>query len=290
MVVLGFAFKIAAAPMHFWAPDTYQGAPIPAVALIASASKLAGFFLFSRFLVVALPGQAGSASWGHFISGWLPLLAILSLVSMLLGNLLAIAQSNFRRLIAYSAIAHAGYALLAIMAFNERGLAALIYYMFTYGLAVIGIFGVIGLLESRFGEFQIQDLDGLSRRSPLLAVCLMIFTLSLAGIPPLAGFFTKFYIFMAALQTPGLLWLVIVAIATSAISLYYYLLVLKHAWVTDPAEPSDPPPLPWTQMLLLTILALAVLIFGCFPALHVKPLESAAQIRFVAPSTPSVAK
>ena len=244
LILLSMCFKIAAAPFHLWAPDAYQGAPIPSAALVASGSKLAALFLFTKMFLLAFAGQHGSAAFGRFAAGWMPLLAGLALASLLLGNLVAIAQPNLRRLLAFSAIAHAGTAMLGVLAASEQSYAAVIYYMFTYGLAVIGIFGVISLVESRHGEARLEDLAGLSRRSPLAAGCLMIFVLSLAGIPPLAGFFGKFYVFLIALKSPaanlGLLWLVIVAIAGSAVSLYYYLRILKFAWVipSDAESPS----------------------------------------------------
>jgi NADH-quinone oxidoreductase subunit N len=291
LTIAGFAFKIAAVPMQFWAPDVYEGAPIPSAALIASGSKLAGFFLFARLFTVALPHFSGSAEWGRLLPGWMPALAVISLASMIFGNLVAIAQSNLRRLLAYSAIAHGGYALLGLLASSERGLASVIYYMFTYGLAIIGIFGIVAQVERRHGMLRLEDLAGLSRRSPCLAVCLMTFVLSLAGIPPLAGFFGKFYLFLALLQSTttagtGLIWLVVVAIATSAVSLYYYLQILKQAWVVESREPIECSPVPWPQTILLLTLAGSILAFGCFPHLLLNPLETATHtsISFPLPS------
>jgi NADH-quinone oxidoreductase subunit N len=280
LTVMGFAFKIAAVPMHLWAPDAYQGAPIPSAALIASGSKLASLFLFTKFFVNGLPGQAGSGAWADAISGWMPAIALLSFCSVVFGNLVAITQVNVRRLLAYSAIAHGGYALLGVIAANEHGLAAIIYYMFTYGLAIIGIFGVIGIVEKRHGMLNLGDLSGLSRRAPLLAGCLMVFVLSLAGIPPLAGFFGKFYLFLAALQSSpsrpmGLLWLVVAAVAGSAVSLYYYLQILKSAYVVEGDESNERLAVPWSQTAIITVLAAAVIVFGCFPNLLLGPLESA---------------
>jgi NADH-quinone oxidoreductase subunit N len=269
LTVIGFAFKMAAAPLHLWAPDAYQGAPIPSAALIASGSKLASFVLFMKFFTVAVPAQIGAAGWGTALPGWAVVIAAISATSIIVGNLLAIAQFNVRRLIAYSAIAHGGYVLIALLANSVNGLASAIYYLFTYGLAVIGIFGVIGAVESRHGEITLTDLAGLSRRAPLLALCLFVFILSLAGIPPLAGFFGKFYVFIAALEnsttggTPLLLWIVVLAIAGSAVSLFYYLQVLKQAFVMDGNAATIFTPL--AQKLTLALLAAAVVFFGCFP-------------------------
>ena len=277
---IGFAFKMAAAPMHLWAPDAYQGAPVPSAALIASGSKLASFVLFLKFFLLAAPAHVGTAFLGGAQPGWAVVIATLAATSIIFGNLVAIAQSNVRRLVAYSAIAHAGYALIALLARNQNGVASAVFYLFTYGLAVVGIFGVIGLVEKRHGELSLADLRGLSRRSPLLAISLFVFILSLAGIPPLAGFFAKFYVFIAALETsrtagpPGLLWLVVLAIAGSAVSLYYYLQVLKHAFVSeDPAAETSLIPVSFTQKIAISLLAAAVVLSGCFPNVLLRRLD-----------------
>lgn len=274
MAVIGFAFKLAAAPLHLWAPDAYQGAPAPSAAVIASGSKLASLVLFAKLFVIALAPQAGSAAFGRASSGWAMAIAVVATVSILLGNLLAIAQSNLRRLIAYSAIAHAGYALIAVLAGSERGLASGVFYMFTYGLSVVGIFAVIGQLERVHGELALADLAGLSRRSPLLALSLFVFVLSLAGIPPLAGFFGKFYVFLAAVQSDtGLIWIVATAIAASAVSLYYYLQILKQAFVVE-TDSSSAPALSFAPAATTAVLALSVVLLGCFPQVLLEPLEA----------------
>jgi NADH-quinone oxidoreductase subunit N len=281
MVSIGFAFKMAAAPMHLWAPDAYQGAPTPSAAFIASGSKLASFVLFMKFFFIAVPSHSGSASWGAAVPGWAVLICALAATSMILGNLLAIAQLNVRRVIAYSAIAHAGYVLLSLLARSENGAVSAVYYLFTYGLAVIGIFGVIGLVEGEHGEITFKDLRGLYTRAPLISICLLIFVLSLAGIPPLAGFFGKFYVFIAALEVsrvgeiPGLLWIVILAVGSSAVSLYYYLQILKQAFVVEPADSTSDARVIVSpvQKTALALLAAAVLLLGCFPGMLLEPLE-----------------
>jgi NADH-quinone oxidoreductase subunit N len=276
MIVIGFGFKVAAVPFHLWAPDAYQGAPTPSAALIASGSKLAGFFILGKFMMAGFSSMKGSAAWQDFATGWVPLLALLALLSMVLGNLAAIVQSNVRRLLAFSAIAHGGYTLIALLSNSPEGMAAVIFYMIVYGLTVIGAFGVVACVERETGGATMADFAGLARRSPVLAVCLLIFFLSLAGIPPLGGFFGKCYLFLAALKHPGnsldLLWLVAVAIATSTISLYYYLQVLKHAFVSPPpqstASPNanaQVPPAQSTAVWSIVLLAFAVLAIGCFP-------------------------
>ena len=275
MVLVGFGYKAAAAPFHFWAPDVYQGAPTPASALIASASKLAGFAFFARLLYSGLGYVAGEAlvfGRTHFI-GWISVLVVISAASMLLGNIAALAQSNVRRLIAYSAIAHAGIMLLAVIAISGGGGAGpLYYYALTYGIATIGIFGVFAAIERSAPCQRISDLAGLWKRSPFLAGVLFICVLSLAGVPPLAGFFGKFYVFAAALAMDGLGglagWLAILAIALSAVGLYYYLVILKAALVTSPGESSaEKIRTPLSTAVTLVIICALTIALGIYPDL-----------------------
>jgi NADH-quinone oxidoreductase subunit N len=269
MSVTGFGFKVAAVPFHLWAPDTYQGAPLPSAAFVASGSKVASFFVFAKVMMLGFAGAEGSGAWGGFVAGWVPLLAVLAALSMFLGNLTAIVQKSVRRLLAYSAIAHAGYMLLALMADKANGMASLIYYAATYAITTIGAFGVVSVVQSSVGSDRFKDFAGLCRRAPVLSFCMMIFMLSLAGIPPLAGFFGKFYLFTAAVATKNLslLWLVAFAIAMSAVSLYYYLQVLKEIYVSEPEKGAPVIQSYLSTRLTLGALALSVLIFGCAPNL-----------------------
>jgi NADH-quinone oxidoreductase subunit N len=282
MTVVGFAFKVAAAPFHLWAPDVYQGAPPPSAALIASGSKVAGFFVLARVMALGFRGAEGSGAWHHYLPGWVPLLAILAGVSMVLGNFAAVVQTSVRRLLAYSAIAHGGYMLLAVMASDGMGVPSLLYYVITYGLTTLGAFGVVAVVQEQTGGDRLTDFAGLSRRSPVLAACMMVFMLSLAGIPPLAGFFGKFYIFSELLRSGagmGLLWLVILAIGLSAVSLYYYLQVLKQVFVA--AAPADAQPqssAPVTQQVVLAIVALAVVALGCLPEWLIERVSDAIKL------------
>jgi NADH-quinone oxidoreductase subunit N len=271
MILVAFGFKAAAAPFHLWAPDAYQGAPATSAALIASASKLAGFVLFSRLLWQGAGPVAGSVSTLATNPGWMPVLALISLLSLLLGNLGALAQQNVRRLLAYSAIAHAGALLLGVMAAGRAGPGPLFYYAGTYGLATVGVFGVIAVVE-RAGPCQsLASLAGLRVRSPLLTGCLFVFVLSLAGIPPLAGFFGKFAVFAAALQLGGLHGiagvLVILAILLSAVALYYYLLILKQAVVVSPSGAVVPLQVPRSSAVALLACAALLTVLGLFPSL-----------------------
>jgi NADH-quinone oxidoreductase subunit N len=270
MVLVGFGFKAAAAPFHLWAPDVYQGAPPSSAALIASASKLAGFTLFARLLWHGLAPVAGSVASVAGAPGWLPVVAVISGLSLLIGNFAALAQGNVRRLLAYSAIAHAGVLLLGVIVAGKAGPAPLFYYASTYGLATVGAFGVIAVVDRAAGCQQITDLAGLHRRSPLLAGCLFVFILSLAGIPPLAGFFGKFWVFAAALRLGGLAgtagWLAILGIFLSAVALYYYLVVLKQALVAKPAGGAAPIAVPLPAKLALFFAAAALVLLGVFPS------------------------
>jgi len=233
-------------------------------------------------MVAGFKGAEGSAAWHHFATGWVPLLAVIAALSMLLGNLAALAQRSLRRLLAYSAIAHAGYMLVGLLANTPQGVAALIYYVVTYALTLLGAFGVIAVVEQSLGEEQLATFAGLSRRAPWLSFAMMIFLLSLAGIPPLAGFFGKFYLFASALagaKNLGLLWLVIFAIGMNAVALYYYLVVLKQMYAAEP--PTDAPPLSvnsWTGSAIV-LLAAAVVVLGCLPNLFLDKLE--ATVRFI---------
>ena len=271
MVIVAFGFKAAAAPFHLWAPDVYEGAPVSSAALIASASKLAGFMVFVRLLWGGLGYSAGAATTSHLVAGWVPVLAMVAAASLLLGNIAALAQANLRRLLAYSAIAHAGAMLLGVIAAGRVGPAPLFFYVATYGLATVGTFGVIAVAENAGACRNITDLAGLHRRSPLLAGCLLLFVLSLAGIPPLAGFFGKFTVFAAALQSGGLTgivgWLAVLAIFLSAVALYYYLIILKQALVVAPPANASKITVPPAAAFALLVSAGLLILFGVAPSL-----------------------
>jgi NADH-quinone oxidoreductase subunit N len=293
MIAAGLGFKVAAVPFHLWAPDTYEGAPAPAAAFIASVSKVASFALLisighvTLYFIQALASGTQVHSFGvvrlvqlssqpptfpGVYSIWSLLLTVLAVASMVVGNLAALAQTSVRRLLAYSAIAHAGYVLLGLAFFSwgNRGAQAILYYVLTYGLTTIGAFGVVSVVERRTGSDKLDSFLGLHKRNPLLAAVLLVLFLSLAGIPPLAGFWAKFNLFATVLMfTRGNtlpLALVALAVAFSAVSLYYYLQVLKRAYVMPVVDESPIKAHPVTLIVLLAIAA-AVIVFGCFPAL-----------------------
>jgi NADH-quinone oxidoreductase subunit N len=268
MTLIGFAFKIAAAPFHLWAPDAYQGAPVPSAAFIASGSKVASFVVLGKIVLVGFAPVHGSADWHAMVAGWSPLLAALAALSILIGNLVALAQTNVRRLLAYSAVAHGGYTLLGLVAGGRDGFSATLFYTTIYAITLVGAFGVVALVRRETGGEDFQNFAGLWTRSPLLAGCMSIFILSLAGIPPLAGFFGKFYLFSTALRTGGnhgLLWLVALALFGSFISLYYYLIVLKVIFVDETAGQASAVEVNFLSQVSLTLLALLVLILGIVP-------------------------
>jgi len=263
LITAGLGFKVAAVPFHLWAPDTYQGAPAPVAALIASGSKVASFAV----LIALTGGVIGSQPLGSSPT-WIVLLVWMATGSILLGNLAALVQTSVRRLLAYSAIAHAGYMLLGIAAHTAQSEAAVFYYAVTYALTTIGAFGVIAVVERSAGTDRLDAFAGLSRRNPLLAGTMLVFLLSLAGIPPLVGFWAKFNLFAAVLRSPfAVHWalpLVAMALAASAVSLYYYLQVLKRVYVVKPTH-AEPMQISLLELTTLVLIALAVGLLGIFP-------------------------
>jgi NADH-quinone oxidoreductase subunit N len=277
MTLVGLGFKIAAAPFHLWAPDVYQAAPISASALVASASKVASFVVLGKLLLLGFAPIVGNAGWHSLAAGWAPVLAVIAALSILVGNLVALVQTNVRRLLAYSAVAHAGYSLLGVVSATPEGFAATLFYTTTYAITLVGAFAVVGWVRRETGGDNISNFCALARRSPLLATCMAIFMLSLAGLPPLAGFFGKFYLFSTAFgagEDGSLLWLVIIALIGSFISLYYYIMVLKAMFVDEPralpgtqvlADPGGQRLHPTGERFVIGVLASAVLLLGMMP-------------------------
>lgn len=277
LALAGFAFKVAAVPFQLWAPDVYEGAPTPVAALIASGSKIAGVFILAKLLVSGLGPWAGAAGFKAFVPGWAPVLALMAGTSILVGNLAALVQSNVKRLLAYSAIAHGGYLLLGLASAQQEAVGAVLFYVLVYALTTAGAFGVVAIVEKQRGGTRLEDFNGLFKNAPGVALCLLLFFSSLAGIPPLAGFFGKFYIFSTALENAPLLWLVLLAIALNAVSLYYYLLVLKHAFVAPAPEESASHCVSPLSRFVVAILAVAVLALGLSPNLLLKKMNGTPQ-------------
>lgn len=282
MVLVGLGFKLAAAPFHCWAPDVYQGAPLTSVSLIAGASKVVGVVLMIRFLQIGFPLAAGSAGIGGVTAGWVVWIAILAAVSMVFGNVMALAQKSVRRLLAYSAVANTGYLLVGLAGNGAASSGAAMFYVLVYALATMGAFAVTAAVERDRGDDSVTAFAGLVHRSPMLALALLVFFASLAGIPPLAGFAGKFVMFGSAMAEstsdgqPGLTWLVGIAVVMSAVSLYYYLSVLKQAFVKGDEEAGgEVLELPFGHALAVLVPAVALVVLGLFPDLLLEPLRLA---------------
>jgi NADH-quinone oxidoreductase subunit N len=224
LVVAAFAFKVAAAPFHMWAPDVYQGAPTPVTGFLSTASKAAGFVALIRLLMGPL-----HAAW----QGWSTAVLVLSAFSMVVGNLVAISQRDIKRMLAYSGIAQAGYALVGVAAASGLGSLAAVFFLFQYLFTNLGAFLVATAVGSQAGDDQITSYHGLSRRNPTLALALLLFLLSLGGIPPLAGFWAKLFLFWAGIRS-GLYGIVLLGVLASVLSLYYYLMVARAMYI-EPA-------------------------------------------------------
>jgi NADH-quinone oxidoreductase subunit N len=266
LMLVGFGFKISAAPFHMWAPDVYQGAPTSVTTLIATGSKAAAFAALIRLLIGTL--RAAQADWG-------PLMWALAVVTMTLGNVVAIAQANLKRMLAYSSIAHVGYMMVGLVAGGASGASAILYYLFAYTFTTVGTFGVLSLC-ARAGEeaVEVEEYAGLGRRHPLLAGTLTLFLLSLVGIPPLAGFVGKFYLFGAAVQS-GFVWLAVIAVLNSAVAAYYYLRVIVFMYMREPDAAGATLAPSFAGGVALAVAAAGIVILGVMPAPFAELAQSA---------------
>ncbi|HEX2327036.1 MAG TPA: NADH-quinone oxidoreductase subunit N [Chloroflexota bacterium] len=258
LLIVGLGFKAAVAPFHVWTPDVYEGSPTAVTAYMSVAAKAAAFAAILRVFLTAFPSLAAD---------WSGMLAVIAILTIIIGNTVAIAQQNIKRLLAYSSIAHAGYILVAVVAANELGVQSVLYYTLAYTLMNLGAFAVVILLGRRGEEnVMIADYAGVGYRQPLLGAAMTIFMLSLAGIPPTAGFFGKFFIFSAALQA-GQYVLAVVGILGSVISVYYYLRVIYTMYMVEPARDLGKPDwAPWATAAAAIAVA-GVLLLGLFPQL-----------------------
>lgn len=258
LLACGFLFKVAAVPFHMWTPDVYEGAPTPITAFMSVGPKAAAFAIFLR---VFLGGLGALAPY------WVWLVGGSAVATMIWGNLAALTQENVKRMLAYSSIAHAGYALLGLMAGSELGVQSVLFYMLVYLVSNLGAFGFVILLESRgYAGETVADYAGLARRQPLAAFGMLLFLLSLGGIPPTAGFMGKLYVFAAAVNA-GYVWLVVVAVLMSAVSLYYYLRIAMQMYLREPAEEEGAEVLTarWTARAIGAC-GVCVLVIGVYPA------------------------
>jgi NADH-quinone oxidoreductase subunit N len=268
LVIVGFGFKISAVPYHFWAPDVYEGAPTPVTGLVSTASKAAGFAVFLRVFTAGVFGQAQRGN------PWWAMLVAMCIVTMTLGNLLAIRQKNIKRMLAYSSIAQAGYAMiglitaLTVMAGPDvvtgvDGAAATLFFLLYYVITNVAAFGIIIMVSNITGSDEIRDLAGLSRRSPWLALAMLFALLSLGGIPPTAGFFGKFFIFRSAVQA-DMWWLALIGIVNAFIALYYYLSVAKVMYLYRSEDEDVKVPLSRAAGVALGFTIFAILYLGIF--------------------------
>jgi len=248
LMMTGFAFKIAAAPFHMWTPDVYEGAPTPMTAFMSAGPKAAGFAALLRLFLVALPTLQVE---------WSQVLWVLAVLTMTVGNITALRQDNIKRVLAYSSIAHAGYALVGFAAGNGTGTAGILFYMLTYSFMNIGAFAII-ILVSKKGETNgnVSDYAGLGFKRPLLALAMTLFLFSLAGVPPAAGFIGKFYLFSGAIQK-GFIWLAVIGVLNSAASAYYYLRIMVYMYFKESTEDFE-----WVHVTAPVALALVIAVAG----------------------------
>ena len=263
LIVVGLGFKISLVPFHFWAPDTYEGSPTPIAGFLSTASKAAGFSVLIRLFLTAFPAVA---------QNWQILLAILSVLTMTLGNLAALGQTNIKRLLAYSSIAHAGYAMIGLVAYipnspnNQLGITATVFYMAAYILTNLAAFGIVMAFGRVTGSDDIRSYDGMSRRSPYLGLAMLVAFLSLSGMPPFGGFVAKVLVFAGAVQA-GWYWLVIIGVLNSIIGLYYYLTVLKYVFLYRmPGENEEANPIPVSRpfVIAMVVLTVGIILVGAF--------------------------
>ena len=255
LVVVGFAFKTSIVPYHFWAPDVYEGAPTPFTGFLSTASKAAGFAVFLRVFLAGVLGPA------QMSSEWWAMLVAMCIITMVLGNFVAIFQTNIKRLLAYSSIAQAGYALIGLVTLSQDGSGASMFYLLMYVFTNIAAFGVIIMVSNVTKSDDLKDLSGLNRRSPFLALVMLFAILSLGGIPPTAGFFGKFFLFKAAVDA-GLWWLALIGILMAFVGLYYYLSVIKYMYLYRSEEDDVAIPVSRAAQIGLAISVLLIIYLG----------------------------
>jgi NADH-quinone oxidoreductase subunit N len=253
LIFVGFGFKISAFPFHFWAPDVYEGAPTPIAGFLSTASKAAGFVVLLRVLITIYTPSA-TPEWNY-------LLAVVAVLTMTIGNVLALAQKNIKRLLAFSSIAHAGYILIGVVALSQLGLTSVVFYLIAYLITNLAAFGIVMSFSIVVGSDEISAYSGLSRRKPWLALAMLVAFLSLAGMPPLAGFIAKLFIFAAAVKV-DMVWLAFIGVLNSIIGLYYYLTVLKYVYLFRSDDENKPLDISRPYSIALTILIIGIILVG----------------------------
>lgn len=266
LIIVGFGFKISAVPFHFWTPDVYEGAPTPVTAFVSVASKAASFAVVVRFFSAAFP-QSLVIDQTVIQQFWIAFMAAAAVISMIVGNVLALSQKNIKRLLAYSSIAQAGYTLIGVAAMQSQsaqGVASVTFYLIMYTFTNLLAFAVVAAFAEQTGTENIADLAGLNRRNPWMALAMTVGLLSLGGIPPAAGFFGKFFLFNAAVEA-GLVWLAIVGVLNAIVALYYYLVVIKVIYVDRSADEDKPINVAPAYAWVLGITTIAVILLGVIP-------------------------
>ncbi len=267
LILVGFGYKISAVPFHFWTPDVYEGAPVTITAFLSVASKAAGFAMMIRFFKVSFVDTSvlpiADGMWVMQGFEWNKLFAVLSVLTMTLGNLVAVWQNNMKRLLAYSSIAHAGYMLMGIVVLSDKGLAAVLIYFVVYLFMNLGAFYVVMLVANKTGSEDIDAYKGLGYRSPLIGVAMVIFFIALTGLPPTAGFIGKLFLFVALLDAKWI-WLAVVGALNSVVSLYYYVRVLRNMFLRDPEAGAEPVRFSTPQILVLLLMLIPTLLFGLY--------------------------
>ena len=255
LILVGFGFKVSAVPFHFWAPDVYEGAPTPVAGFLSTASKAAGFAVLLRVLMTVFPDATGTQGY------WTSVIAVMSVATMTLGNTLALAQKNIKRLLAYSSIAHAGYMLIGVAAISSLGVSSVVFYLVAYLITNLAAFGVVATFGRVVGSDEISAYAGLSRRAPGLSLVMLVAFLSLAGMPPLGGFVGKFFVFAAAVNSQ-MVPLAVIGVLNSIIGLYYYLTVLKVIYLYRSNDEDKPIDIPRPSGIALVVLTFGILLVG----------------------------
>ena len=268
LIAAGLGFKIAAVPFHMWAPDVYEGAPTPVTAYLSVGSKAASFAMLIRVFIEGFPAVEAE---------WTTLFYVMAVVTMTVGNIAALTQSNIKRMLAYSSIAHAGYLLMGVVVGTERGVAAMLVYLGVYLFMQLGAFAVVTMMRrSDVVGDELKDLNGLSKRSPIAAFAMLFFMLSLGGIPPTAGFMGKMWLFGAAIDA-GFIWLAVIAVANSAVSIYYYLRVVVFMWINEEEGAGSPIVIGPAMSVALGVALLGTVVFGLYPQFLFEHAQAAAR-------------
>lgn len=284
MILAGIGYKISTVPFHFWTPDVYEGAPVTVTALLSVASKAAGFAVLIRFVRIGFSnlGVDPTAQIWQMLPGfdWTLVIAILSVLSMTVGNLVALWQSNVKRMLAYSSIAHAGYMLLGLVVLNTTGVTSILVYFFMYMFMNLGAFYFVLLIANKIGSEELDDYVGLGYSAPVLSICMVVFMISLTGLPPTAGFIGKWYVFTALLQNDHYVWLAVIGVLNSVVSLFYYAKVFRNMYLRGTDIKYERMTFSPVSVAIIILLAIPTLLFGVYFQPIVNWASHSAQIFF----------